>query len=185
VTSERALREVVEKALAGDCEAFETLVRKYARLVYAQAFMILSDRETSEDVVQETFVKAYTFRVRLRDPEKFKAWVLSIARNLARDVIRRRREAAPLHDAPEEDLADARARRPGWRLEATERSHQLETALAGLPEHYRTALTLRYIEGLDYRSIERNMGISNGALRGILGRALAGLRETLRRTGLF
>jgi DNA-directed RNA polymerase specialized sigma24 family protein len=46
-----------------------------------------------------------------------------------------------------------------------------------LPEEHRTALTLRYLEGLDYRAIEQTMGLSNGALRGILGRALGTLRR--------
>ena len=53
------------------------------------------------------------------------------------------------------------------------------TALKTLPEHHRLAITLRYLEGMDHRAIEETMGLSNGALRGILGRGLETLRKTL------
>ena len=57
---------------------------------------------------------------------------------------------------------------------------RLAVALAGLPARYRLALSLRYVEGLDHRSIERRMNISNGALRGVLVRGLRMLRRELR-----
>jgi RNA polymerase sigma-70 factor (ECF subfamily) len=62
-------------------------------------------------------------------------------------------------------------------MEREEHDVRLRRALAALPEEHRTALTLRYLEGLDYRAIETTMGVSNGALRGILGRALGTLRR--------
>jgi RNA polymerase sigma factor (sigma-70 family) len=58
----------------------------------------------------------------------------------------------------------------------------LHCALAALPELYRAALTLRYLQEMDYRSIENTLGLTNGALRGILGRALASMRKQLRPT---
>jgi RNA polymerase sigma factor (sigma-70 family) len=57
---------------------------------------------------------------------------------------------------------------------------QLQSALAALPELHRAALTLRYFEEMDYRTIENTLGLTNGALRGILGRALASMRKQLR-----
>ncbi len=74
-------------------------------------------------------------------------------------------------------MADHRAATPGSEMEKEEHEVRLRRALASLPEEHRTALTLRYLEGLDYRSIETAMGLSNGALRGILGRALGTLRR--------
>ena len=62
-------------------------------------------------------------------------------------------------------------------MEEQEHQKRLRRALASLPEEHRTAVTLRYLEGLDYRAIESRMGLSNGALRGILGRALGTLRR--------
>ena len=57
---------------------------------------------------------------------------------------------------------------------------QLHSALATLPELHRVAVALRYFEDMDYRSIENTLGLTNGELRGILGRALASLRKQLR-----
>ena len=59
-------------------------------------------------------------------------------------------------------------------------SEQVRAALATLPEMHRAALTLRYFEAMDYAAIERTLGLSNGALRGILGRAMETLRQRLR-----
>ena len=74
-------------------------------------------------------------------------------------------------------MADPAAATPGSAMEEHEHQARLRRALATLPEEHRTALTLRYLEDLDYRAIETTMGLSNGALRGILGRALGTLRR--------
>ena len=83
--------DTVIRAMEGNQVAFESLVKRFARTVYAQSFAILHDREEAEDLVQECFVKAYTYRVSLSDPTRFPQWLLAIARNLARDRLRRRR----------------------------------------------------------------------------------------------
>ena len=170
-----AERIMVMAALAGDDEAFETVIRTYSRKIYVVAYAILQDVSEAEDIVQDTFLKAHHQRDKLREPEKFPAWLLTVARNGARDRLRRRR---PQADAVVFDtMADHRAATPGSEMEKEEHEVRLRRALASLPEEHRTALTLRYLEGLDYRSIETAMGLSNGALRGILGRALGTLRR--------
>ena len=170
-----AERIMVMAALAGDDEAFETVIRTYSRRVYVVAYAILQDRSEAEDIVQETFLKAHHQRGKLREPEKFPAWLVTVTRNGARDRLRRRR---PQADAASFDsLVDHGAATPGSAMETEEHQAHLRRALATLPEEYRTALTLRYLEGLDYRAIEAAMGLSNGALRGILGRALGTLRR--------
>jgi RNA polymerase sigma-70 factor (ECF subfamily) len=170
-----AERIMVLAALAGDDEAFETVIRTYSRRVYIVAYAILQNVSEAEDIVQDTFLKAHQQRSRMREPEKFPAWLLTVTRNGARDRLRRRR---PQADATTFDtLADPQAATPGSALEEQEHQARLRHALATLPEEHRTALTLRYLEGLDYRAIETAMGLSNGALRGILGRALGTLRR--------
>ena len=170
-----AERMMVTAALAGDDEAFETVIRTYSRRVYVVAYAILQDRSEAEDVVQETFLKAHHQRSKMREAEKFPAWLLTVARNGARDRLRRRK---PQADAEAfETMADPAAVTPGSAMEKQEHQARLRHALATLPEEHRTALTLRYLEGLDYRAIETTMGLSNGALRGILGRALGTLRR--------
>ncbi|MCK5802674.1 MAG: sigma-70 family RNA polymerase sigma factor [Lentisphaeria bacterium] len=174
----REIRDV-RHAMEGDQDAFERLVRRFARLVFAQSFTILHDREEAEDVVQDCFVKAYRFRVSLADPQRFPQWLLSIARNLARDRLRRRKP--DWHDdggTPE--LADDRQAAPGTALDLATDLTQLRSAVAQLPEHYREVVTLRYIRGLDHRTMRRQLQLTDGALRGLLGRALVLLRKTLR-----
>ena len=184
VAMEAAERIMVTAALAGDHEAFETVIRTYSRRVYIVAYAILQDIAEAEDIVQETFLKAHHQRGKLREPEKFPGWLLTVTRNAARDRLRRRRPQAGAETF--DTLADPNSAPPGSALEKEEHEAHLRRALAALPEEHRTALTLRYLEGLDYRSIETTMGLSNGALRGILGRALGTLRRMpqLQRGGL-
>jgi RNA polymerase sigma-70 factor, ECF subfamily len=170
-----AERIMVTAALAGDDEAFETVIRTYSRRVYVVAYAIVQDVAEAEDIVQDTFLKAHHQRGKLREAEKFPAWLLTVARNAARDRLRRRRPQADTEVF--DTLPDHSAATPSSEMEREEHQARLRRALASLPEDHRTALTLRYLEGLDYRAIETTMGLSNGALRGILGRALGTLRR--------
>jgi RNA polymerase sigma-70 factor, ECF subfamily len=165
-------REQYRAAIQGDREAFEMIIRLHSRTLFAIAYGILQNREEAEDVVQDSLVKAWKTRWRVRDPEKFPAWLATIARHKAHDVFRRR-GTVPLSEQLTEPIE----------LEPADTSaldQSLHSALAALPELHRAALTLRYFEELDYRTIENILGLTNGALRGILGRALASMRKQLR-----
>lgn len=164
-------RELYRAAIQGDRDAFEMIIRTHSRHLFAIAYGILQNREEAEDAVQDALVKAWKSRWRIRDPEKFPAWLCTIARYRARDVFRKRR---PTPSSDEIEPVASASPDP-FPLDA-----QLHSALATLPELHRTALTLRYFEELDYRSIEKLLGISDGALRGILGRSLAALRKQLK-----
>jgi RNA polymerase sigma-70 factor (ECF subfamily) len=165
-------REQYRAAIHGDREAFEMIIRTHSRTLFAIAYSILQNREEAEDVVQDALVKAWKTRWRVRDPAKFPAWLATVARHRAHDIFRKRR-AVPFRpetiETNETEITNTEAI-----------DQQLHTALAALPELHRAALTLRYFEELDYRTIENTLGLSNGALRGILGRALAALRKQLR-----
>src|SRR3979411_3051863 len=84
-------REVYRAAIHGDPDAFEMIIRTHSRTLFAIAYGILQNREEAEDAVQDALVKAWKSRWRVRDPEKFPAWLCMIARHRARDVFRRRR----------------------------------------------------------------------------------------------
>ena len=163
---------VVAAALAGDEAAFEQLIRAYGRRLFAIAYAIVQDRAEAEDIVQETFLKLH--QGRMREADKVIAWLMTVTRNAGRDRLRRRRPQAP--EETFHTLADDGAR-PGAELERREYQQRLTRALRTLPEEHRTALTLRYLEGLDYRAIATTMGVTDGALRGMLGRALGTLRR--------
>jgi RNA polymerase sigma-70 factor, ECF subfamily len=173
-------RSLIEAALKGDADAFEMIIRNHSRSLFAVAYAILQDRAEAEDVVQDTFVRAWNKRRWMRDPSKFPAWLTTVARNRACDLLRKRRTVPLDEEAPMAELADTRAAGPNDPMAGDEMRAHMRNALGRLPEQHRTALTLRYLEGMDYLSIERAMGLSNGALRGILGRALAAMRKTLK-----
>ena len=165
-------REQYRAAIHGDRDAFEMIIRTQSRVLFAIGYGILQSREESEDVVQDSLVKAWKTRRRVRDPEKFPAWLATIARHRAYDILRRRR-SVPLSEQMPERIGPE----PN---DTTDSDRQLHFALAGLPELHRAALTLRYFEEMDYRTIENTLGLTNGALRGILGRALGSMRKQLR-----
>ena len=170
-------REQYRAAIHGDRDAFEMIIRTHSRTLFAIAYGILQNREEAEDVVQDALVKAWKTRWRVRDPEKFPAWLATVARHRAHDAYRRRR-TVPLSDEMNQALEGATSSEHGDGK--PEVDHQVHSALAALPELHRAALTLRYFEEMDYQTIENTLGLTNGALRGILGRALATMRKQLR-----
>jgi RNA polymerase sigma-70 factor, ECF subfamily len=172
-------QDLYQAAIHGDREAFEMIIRTHSRTLFAVAYGILQNREEAEDAVQDALVKAWKSRWRVRDPKKFLAWLATIARYRARDIFRKRRHVPLQTDlegqAPEYPIIPENAL-----TNEDDRRAQVQSALAGLPELHRAALTLRYFEDMDYRTIENRLGLTNGALRGILGRSLAVLRKQLR-----
>src|ERR687888_1159943 len=92
-------REVYRAAIHGDRDAFEMIIRTHSRTLFAIAYGILQNREEAEDVVQDSLIKAWKTRWRVRDPEKFPAWLCMIARHRAHDVFRKRRPVPFTHEA--------------------------------------------------------------------------------------
>lgn len=166
---------IYRAAIQGDRDAFETVIRSFSRSLFAIAYGILQNREEAEDVVQDTFVKAWKSRWRVRDAAKFPAWLSTIARHRARDLARRRRPEPLAEDFEATDMVEFEGSGQMADLDGEVRS-----ALAQLPELHRVAVTLRYFEELDYGTIEKTLGLTNGALRGILGRSLGLMRKRLK-----
>ena len=170
-------REIYQAAIQGDRDAFELIIRSSSRTLFAIAYGVLQDRAEAEDVVQDALIKAWKSRWRVRDPEKFPAWLATIARHRARDIARRRR-SVPLEDELSH-MPDPSATNAVEQARAAEVNGRVHAALAELPETHRVALSLRYFDSLDYATIEQTLGLTNGALRGILGRALQTMRKRL------
>ena len=168
-------REQYLAAIQGDRGAFEMIIRAQSRPLFAIAYGILQNAQEAEDVVQDALVKAWKSRWRVRDPEKFPAWLGTIARHRAHDFLRRKKPVS-LDQQTIEPATDS----PASVEESDEREQQLHFALAALPELHRAAISLRYLENMDYAAIEQTLGLTNGALRGILGRALATLRKQMK-----
>src|ERR1700677_70273 len=173
-------RETVRRALQGDTSAFEEVVLLYSKRLYAVAHGVLQNPTEAEDVVQETFLKAYSRRWMIRDPEKFPAWLCRIARNRALDLLKKHRpERFPGEDGALEEVPDHGVPHPGESLSLAERSDAIHRLMDVLPENHRIAITLRFMDGMDYSEIGKTMGLSHGALRGLLDRAMKTLRKKI------
>ena len=174
---------LVAKSQRGDRMAFEELVRRTARLVFSRLYLETGDAHKAEDLVQETFLIAWRSIRQVTDPSGFRSWLFAIAHSAVVDAARR--EARKKRSAKREE-ADALASLPDRGLTPDEAAQKNEgrqrvlTVLRSLPEEYRLPITLRYIGGADYETIGRQLGLSNGSLRGLLNRGMARLRAAMR-----
>lgn len=174
---------LVQFAQQGDRGAFEEIVRRTSRLVFARLYLETGDPHRAEDLLQETLLRAYHALWQLQDAGTLRGWLLAIAQNVLTDTLRREarlKRSAPLRAAPGA-LARVPGRAPPPEEEAarSEERAKVLAVLRSLPEEYRLPLTLRYIAGADYEAIETQLGLSNGSLRGLLHRGLKMLRSRL------
>ena len=181
-SSESAL---VAASQRGDRLAFEELVRRTARLLFARAYLETGDRHRAEDLVQETFLVAWRSIRQVSDATGFRPWLMSILHTATIDAQRResrkKRGGADKHREGEATYLRLADDRP-TPSESTERKEERERTLAvlrSLPSEYRQVLMLRYLAGADYEEISRQLALTNGSLRGLLHRGMAMLRAEL------
>ncbi len=171
--------ELVERTRAGDVRSYEELVRRYERLVGRVLYSYARREISVEDLVQETFLRAYD-RLETFNPDyRFKTWLLAIANNLGVDTLRRRREIVEFNP---ETHAGASGGPEAEALDA-DRSRSVQDAVATLPETYGVPLILRYSEGLSYAEIAEVLDITIPAVKSRLFRARKMLGERLEEVG--
>ena len=186
IAAEVTDEQLVVRSRRGDRAAFEQLVRRTARLVYARQYLEARDPHRAEDLAQETFLHAWRSIGQLADPAGFRAWLLSIGRSVAADAFRRENRKKRGAGGRREDFGAAAdlvrdaAPTPDAAAQREEDRRRVAGALRALPEEYGLPLTLRYVAGADYETIGRQLGLSNGSLRGLLHRGVAKLHEMLK-----
>src|SRR5579862_3479583 len=162
---------LVVRARGGDRAAFEELVRRTSRLVYARLYLDSGDSHLTEDLLQETMMRAFRSLRRLEKPEGFRSWLLTIAQNVLTDSLRSKARRPQTESLPGNSSADSLAGSefvPEAEVEQAEMRSRVLAVLRSLPEDYRLPLTLRYIVGSDYDTISEQLGLTNGSLRGLL-----------------
>ena len=174
---------LVRRSQALDRAAFEELVRRTGRLVFCRAYLETGDVHRAEDLTQETFMAAWRSIQQVSDPGGFRSWLLTIAKTVTIDGIRRegrKKRAGTAVDGKQvfPKLADPGEGPVESAQNSEQRQHMMEL-LRSLPEEYREPLMLRYIAGADYETIGQQLGLSNGSLRGLLHRGIARLREQM------
>lgn len=174
-------RALVLQAQSGDRAAFEELVRRTSRLVFARLYLETGDTHRAEDLLQDTYLSAFRSLHRLKSPDGFRPWLLAIAHNAMTDAARRdgrKKRAGPTSETPLGLIASS-ALPPDEVAQRDETRQAILAVLRSLPDDHRLPLTLRYIVGADYETISTQLGLSNGALRGMLHRGLKLLRDRL------
>ncbi|MDP2344751.1 MAG: sigma-70 family RNA polymerase sigma factor [Deltaproteobacteria bacterium] len=186
---------LVERARAGDYGAFEALVRKHQRRVFAVAVGIVKNPAEAEEVVQETFLSAFEHLDGFRGESRFSTWIFRVASNHALMKLRKKRPEAvgDLADLePSMALARERsegtspfdalslwARRPDEAAAAHEVQAALEDALAALPEEERAMLLLRSIDDASHETLAETFGTTIPAVKSRLHRTRLLLRTLL------
>jgi RNA polymerase sigma-70 factor (ECF subfamily) len=167
-------RDLVQRAMAHDHEAFSELARLSADRLYAVARLILHDQERAEDAAQETLVAAWRDIATLRDPDRFEAW---IRRLLVRACYREARKERQRHRMevrveplglaipdPSHDVADR---------------DEIERGFRRLDPEQRALLVLRYHLGLELHETAEALGLPIGTVKSRLHRTTQALRATL------
>jgi len=168
---------VVRRVLAGDAEAFALLVDAHYERSLRLAMHIVGTREDAEDVVQDTFLRAYRHLERYEERERFAAWLTRILVNQCRTALaRRRRSALPAAGASWMRDESDRDENPA---EDAARAAELASALARLDPRQREAVALRFGAELSYDEMAAVTGAGVSALKMRVRRACARLRELL------
>lgn len=182
--------DVVQRARAGQDDAYRELLRRYQRPVFSLIYRMVRDRELAEDLAQETFVKVLNALDSYRPEFKFSSWIFKIANNAAIDHLRRRQldtlslDGAPQATTPERVEATAlqvsdRGESPLDELEARELGSAIEQAIGKLRPEYRACIILRHIEDRPYEEIADILDLPLGTVKTYIHRARAELQDAL------
>lgn len=180
--------ELVQRACAGDKEAFYRLVQPSERAIFATAMSVLRNDADAEEVSQEAVLKAFCALSRFRGESKFSTWLIKITINEARAKLRKDRrglyesiEEQQAHEARDwfpKDYADWREI-PSEELRRKELRQALRRAAESLAPRYREVLVLRDVQHLSTQETARVLGVSNGCVKVRLLRARLQMRDAL------
>jgi RNA polymerase sigma-70 factor (ECF subfamily) len=175
----------VERAQSGDSDAFRLLVEQHSRAIFRLAFRMTGNEQDAEDVVQETFLRAYRQLSRYEARSSFSTWLYRIASNYALDLIRmrkrhedrRERGSSEDHDilltVPETSPGPDRV------LYGFQVKDKVNAALDELSAQERAAFVLRHFEGLSIEEIGQSLGTGTNATKHSIFRAVQKLRKSL------
>ena len=176
---DQATRANVERARAGDDEAFASLFREYAPNVRRVCQQMLGDPQSAGDAVSEVFLRAHRALGGFRLDRPFRPWLIAIAGHYCIDQLRRRASEARVFSGnePQESDLESPGPSPLGRLVAAEQRQALGRAIESLPLRYRLPLLLRYFDDMDYEAIAKSIGVTRNQVGTLLFRAKRLLRQ--------
>lgn len=170
----------------GDRHAFEILMRKYYPRIFNFIYRFLGNRQLSEDLTQDVFMKVYKSARRYRPRSKFQTWLYTIAKNTCLNELRRNRGQTVSYDEPittnerviKKEFSDPHADPAGEFLEKEKKS-LIRAAINDLPENQRLAVLLRRYESFSYAEIAATLNVTDKAVKSLLSRAKVNLKNKL------
>ena len=177
---------LIYRAQTGDEGAFAELMRAYHAYVYAIVIGIVKNSHDAEEVVQDTFLSAYRGLTQLEDTTKFKSWLAEIARNRARNWLRKQRGDTVSINGVSEHLLQTEDS-PDERLTRLEQRELIRRTMETLPQKDRDIARAFYLEGASYKELTNAHGLSDKAISFRLSRARRQLSKRLQYllTGIF
>jgi len=180
-------REFVERALGGDETAFNALVEKYQNALYHHIRRIVRDRAEIDDLVQESFIKAFSALDSYSSNYAFSTWLYKIATNHGIDFLRKRRLRTQSIDRPiqtregemEVELPDT-TYRPDRHIVEDQRKTLIQEAIDALPPKYNRVIVLRHQHEKSYEEIARELDLPLGTVKAHIFRAREMLNKYLR-----
>ncbi len=174
--------DLVTRARRGDTAAYGELVRRHRSALYANCVGLLGDAALAEDAAQEAILRAMLGVGRLRNPERFSAWLTGIGLNVCRGMMRTRSRGDWSWQAIQgghQDGIEQHAADPQLAAEASDTALGVRAAVAALPSGQREAVVRFYLQGLTIAETAQKLGIGTGAVKTRLHKARATLRPRL------
>jgi RNA polymerase sigma-70 factor (ECF subfamily) len=175
----------VALARDGNSEAFRALVERHSRAIFRLAQRMTGNPSDAEDVVQETFLRAYRQLSRFESRANFSTWLHRIAVNCSIDLIRSRPHREAAHDTTDleqfsaAEAADAGHASPERLMLSSEVQARITAAMTGLSQMERAAFVLRHFEGQSIDEISRALGLKTNATKHSIFRAVKKMRHAL------
>jgi RNA polymerase sigma-70 factor (ECF subfamily) len=174
--------DLIRRARAGDQDAFRLIFERYARPVLKFIHDMVSHRDLAEELVQETFVRAYQSLGHVRDDTKLSSWLFGIGRNVAREAIRARskdNENCCDQDVSDYGVVDTAQLSPAQDLLNKEMNAAMHGALAMLDEDWRVVFVLKVFQQCSYQEIAVITGFSLAKIKTDLHRARLQVRRKM------
>ena len=167
-------QQIIASVLAGDRDAFATLIQRYSDPLYRHALGMTGSPDVAEDILQQSFIKAYNHLAEVRG--RFDAWLFRIVANGCKDWLKNIRRTHVSYD--EDDQPSAYAT-PDEDLDRSELRHDLDRALESLAPALREAFVMKHVEGRSYEEMAELLGTTVGALKMRVHRAREALQALL------
>lgn len=184
---EAIVKKRIKQVIKGDQDAFGEIVEIYKNSVYQLAFRMLGNQHEAEDIAQEAFIRAYVNIKSFNQDLKFSTWLFRIATNLCIDRIRKKKpdyyldaEVSGTEGLTMYSQVSSDTPLPETELESLELHETVQKEILKLPEKYRSAIVLKYIEELSLNEISEILELPIGTVKTRIHRGREALRQQLR-----